>query len=327
LSGLLEPGEVEALLKAVEGGAFAAGAAPAGPVSDWDFRRPERVTKERMLALRNLHELFARSFAASLSGLLRTVAEVKLASLAQVPWQAFAAALPNPTCVAVFSCAPEPGHVLVEIGPAAMFPLIDRLLGGGLPVAGRAPVRAPERPLTAIEWSLAEGVFRKAAQDLEQMWAGVRRLSLAPVATESNPLLVQAMPPDELMLAAAFDLRVGESGGRVHVCVPLGTTEGFLGGAPAHAWHPAARPAAAPPAIAEGPLGEAQVRVSVELARATVTVRELVALEPGDVIETRTRAGAPAAVLVEGRPKFEARAATYRGHYAAEVQGPGGKRE
>lgn len=65
-------------------------------VRDYDFKRPERVSKDQMLALQTLHEAFARSYGASLSGFLRTIVEVKVASCEQMTYSEFIAGLPNP---------------------------------------------------------------------------------------------------------------------------------------------------------------------------------------------------------------------------------------
>jgi hypothetical protein len=42
-------------------------------IKEYDFKRPERISKDQMRALQTLHETFARNFGASLSGFLRTI--------------------------------------------------------------------------------------------------------------------------------------------------------------------------------------------------------------------------------------------------------------
>src|SRR5213592_5390 len=95
MSNVLDQSEVDALLAAVDtgqvngGGGSAAGiGAPqifssAGrptslDVHVYDFKRPERVSKDQMRALEALHEGFGRNFGAALSGYLRTIVEVNV---------------------------------------------------------------------------------------------------------------------------------------------------------------------------------------------------------------------------------------------------------
>lgn len=313
MSDILNPAEVETLLRVVEAGQLASAPAPASSLP-YDFKRPERVSKEQIRALANLHEVFARSFGASLSGMLRTLTEVRLESMAQMTYQEFVAGLPNPTCFTLFSCEPLAGSMMIEFGPDMVFPVMDRLLGGG---RGTGPM--PERPLTAIEWSLAGTITRRALEDIAAMWAIVKKLDLKPVSSESNPLLIQAMPPNELVVVAGFSVRVADAQGRMNVCIPYVTIEPLVADVEAHSWYPAAAATATAPPQVKGPLAQAAVKVSAVLAETTITLRELLNIEAGDIIETAHPANEPVTLLIEGRPKFAGKAATWRNRWSVEV--------
>ncbi len=313
MSDILNPAEVETLLRVVEAGQLSSAPAPASSLP-YDFKRPERVSKEQIRALANLHEVFARSFGASLSGMLRTLTEVHLESMAQMTYQEFVAGLPNPTCFTLFSCEPLAGSMMIEFGPDMVFPVMDRLLGGG---RGTGPM--PERPLTAIEWSLAGTITRRALEDIAGMWAIVKKLDLKPVSSESNPLLIQAMPPNELVVVAGFSVRVADAQGRMNVCIPYVTIEPLVADVEAHSWYPAAAATAVAPPQVKGPLAQATVKVSAVLAETTITLRELLNIEAGDVIETAHPAIEPVTLLIEGKPKFAGKAATWRNRWSVEV--------
>ena len=55
-------------------------------IRPYDFKRPERISKDQMRALEMLHETFARNFGASLSGYLRTIVEVRVSHAAQMTY-------------------------------------------------------------------------------------------------------------------------------------------------------------------------------------------------------------------------------------------------
>src|SRR5213596_3447739 len=118
---VLSQSEVENLLNAMDPGAKAgaakrpAAAATPAPgaaakarekVTPYDFKRPERVGKEQMRALQTLHEGFGRNFGAALSGLLRSIVEVKLTSVDQLTYGEFVFSLENPTCFNLINAAP-----------------------------------------------------------------------------------------------------------------------------------------------------------------------------------------------------------------------------
>jgi len=152
---VLDQNEVDALLAAVDQGAVQE--QPSAKIFSrtkhlteveirpYDFKRPERVSKDQMRALEALHEGFSRNFGAALSGYLRTIVEVSVANIEQLTFSEFTHALPNPTCFNLLSAKPLDGQMCLEISPLIIYPIIDRLLGGS-----NADLFIPQRPLTAI---------------------------------------------------------------------------------------------------------------------------------------------------------------------------------
>src|SRR5204862_2027248 len=129
----------------------------------YDFKRPERVGKDQMRALQSLHEGFGRNFSAALSALLRSIVEVKLTSVDQLTYSEFVFSLENPTCFNLLRAEPLEGHIILDLNPSIIFPIIDRLLGGG-----RAPSQnVPRRPLTEIELRLTSRIIDLAIAALK----------------------------------------------------------------------------------------------------------------------------------------------------------------
>ena len=112
-------------------------------ISPYDFKRPERVGKEQMRSLQTMHEGFGRNFGASLSALLRTIVELKLTSVDQLTYSEFVFSLENPTCFNLINAAPLEGQLILDINLSLLFPIIDRLLGGGNDPGFRPVGRSP----------------------------------------------------------------------------------------------------------------------------------------------------------------------------------------
>jgi flagellar motor switch protein FliM len=107
VSDVLDQSEVDALLAAVDTGqvtpeasspVFGRSGRANLDVQVYDFKRPERVSKDQMRALEALHEGFGRNLGAALSGYLRTIIEVSVAHIEQLTYSEFIHSLPNPTC-------------------------------------------------------------------------------------------------------------------------------------------------------------------------------------------------------------------------------------
>src|SRR5947209_17369610 len=187
---VLSQAEVESRLSAMEahsarGGAATeiespviAGARPGvrlrEKVVPYDFKRPERVGKDQMRALQSLHEGFGRNFSAALSALLRSIVEVKLTSVDQLTYGEFVFSLENPTCLNLLRVEPLEGNLILDINPSILYPIIDRLLGGG-----RDPAPIARRPLTEIELRLVARITNLFLEQLRAAWANVIELQLS----------------------------------------------------------------------------------------------------------------------------------------------------
>ena len=164
-------------------------------ISPYDFKRPERVGKEQMRSLQTMHEAFGRNFGASLSALLRTIVELKLTSVDQLTYSEFVFSLENPTCFNLINAAPLEGQLILDINLSLLFPIIDRLLGGGSDPG--APIR---RPLTEIELRLVSRITDLFCKEMKHAWENVLDLDLSIDRVESNPQLVQIVPPNEVVV-------------------------------------------------------------------------------------------------------------------------------
>src|SRR5687767_12442732 len=239
---VLSQAEVESLLTTMETGGARTGAAkpapPKGPsrlrdrVLPYDFIRPERVGKEQMRALQSLHEGFGRNFGAELSALLRCIVEVKLTSVDQLTYSEFIFSLENPTCFNLLRAEPLEGNLILDINPSILYPIIDRLLGGG-----RESGPLARRPLTEIEKRLVSRINDLFLAELRHAWENVVELKLSVVRMESNPQLVQIVPPNEVVVLISFELTLHDDvRGMLNLCIPFNSIERISSKLSANSW-------------------------------------------------------------------------------------------
>src|SRR6185503_11699053 len=156
----------------------------------------------------------ARNFAVAMSALLRTTLDVRLVSVDGLTYSEFAFGLEDPTCLNVIRAKPLPGKLVLDINPGILYPIIDRLLGGG-----RESGPVARRPLTQIEVRLVSRITSLFLDELRRAWENVLPLKLAVVRVESNPQLVQIVPPNEVVVLISFELTVGDVRGMMNLCV------------------------------------------------------------------------------------------------------------
>ncbi len=330
MAEVLDQNEVDALLAAVDaeessaeshGGAqvFSTRRRPGDEeleIRTYDFKRPERVSKDQMRALENLHEAFSRNFGAALSGFLRTIMEVKVANIEQMTFSEFTHSLPNPTCFNLLSCAPLEGSICFEISPLIIYPVIDRLLGGS-----NAELFIPQRPLTAIENRLVGKILARAMTALKEAWANIIDANFKLEETESNPALVQIVPPNEVVVVVGFELKMGNRAGTMSLCIPYAVIEPVVDKLSSQSWSSykkLTRDSKLRERMA-GSLESAKVDVAAVMANTTMTLHDLVNLQVGDLILTEKPASAPLALTIEGKRKFVGQLGQHRGNRAYKV--------
>jgi len=286
-------------------------------IREYDFKRPERVSKDQMRALETLHEAFSRSFGAALSGFLRTIIETKVSSIEQMTFAEFTHSLPNPTCFNLISCDPLDGEICLEISPLIVYPIIDRLLGGS-----NADLFIPQRPLTSIELRLVSQLLSRATASYTEAWSSILNIDFKVTEHESNPALVQIVAPNEVVVVVGFEIKMGGRAGTMAMAIPYAVIEPVIDKLSNQTWAAYKRNRKDPKLRhrVAGHLESAKVDVSAVLADTTMTVSELRNLTPGDIILTEKPASGPLTLLVEGKRKHIGHLGQFRGNRAFKVK-------
>jgi flagellar motor switch protein FliM len=215
----LTPRDLELLLadpaaRAADGPSFSA-----VPPARYNFRRPDRISKEQIRALQFLHERFARHVSTSLAAYLRSMTELSLVSVEQFAYSDFLMALSDPTAYYAVSMSPFDELAGLEINPAVAFSMVERMLGGGGQVV---PV---ERALTDIEQNVIDSVVKILLDSLTETWRPVIETTFGIRGRETRPQMLQVASANDTVLMLVFDMRVGDAHGALNLCLPASLVE------------------------------------------------------------------------------------------------------
>ncbi len=287
-------------------------------VTPYDFKRPERVGKEQMRAMHALHETIARNFGAVVSGMLRTMLEVKLLSVDQMTYSEFVFSLDNPSCFNVIRAEPLDGSWILDIAPALSYAVIDRMLGGD-----PEPGSVIRRPLTEIETRLIGRLVNAFLTQLCDAWENIVPLTLSIDSVESNPQLVQIVPPNEVVILVCFEVTLLRNRGMINLCIPFNTIERFNNQLSNNGWvgRRGTKATDETRATISSNVDSAAVDVIVTLAKSKIRTADLLDLSVGDLITTEKDVAEPLELSVQGVPKFHASAGAFRGKKAVRIDG------
>jgi flagellar motor switch protein FliM len=323
MSDILSQEEVDALLSAVSqgseqdygvqqsapvmGASSTASMDTSSPDSEkamslYDFRRPDRVSKDQMRTLQNLHEGYARLFSTTLTNFLRTFVEIELVSVDQLTYSEFVMSISNPSCIYVFKMEPLEGTAIMEINPSLVFFIIDRLFGG----QGRPSEQ--NRELTLIEQNVIHRIVERGLNDLKDVWEHVGVFSPKVDAYETNPQFVQIAPPGETVILISLEVRMQNASGLMSICFPYMLLESVINNLSGESWMSSQSLSTHETrAIMEEEIQDVDLNVSTVIGKTSLTIRDLLQLQRGDVLCLDKPFESDLMVQVEGKTKLAAK--------------------
>lgn len=296
---------------------------PRHPLSAWgvqyrahDFQGSKLLSQRQIQALDSLHRKFARSASSALSAYVRSKVQVQLSSVAQRAYSEFISALPNPTSLHLVYCLPGRIPFVLEVHPAVLFPMMERLLGGK-----GDEVHLPSRPLSRIEQSLADSIARKLLEELREAWGQDAGLRLDLAECEHNPLLMQIVGPGEPTLVLTFQTTLGLRTSALHLGLPLKPFEEVISRIE-KAGGPRAHDGSGVVLEREKILqriSSTQLTVSAELPSIPLQIEDILLVRPGDVVDTQIPRGSEILVMVEGKKVFRGVPVIHEGRRAVKL--------
>jgi flagellar motor switch protein FliM len=324
MSKTLSQWEIDALLNSIgtrEGAPAAPRAAPQvieRNVKLYDFRRPDKFSKEHIRAIQNIHETFARVTASSLSSYLRSATTVSLSSIEQVVYDEYVHQLANPTLVNLVELQPLAGRIVVEMNMNVGLAMLDRMMGGP------GQVKARRNELTDIELALLRSLGATISAGLRDGWTAVADLQPVLVDTVLNADLVQAALPGDIAALLLFEIQVVGLSGTISICVPHPVIEPLMDRLNTQAWFSSSsRKHGAEDdrmKLAES-IRDARLPLAVELGSTTVTVGELLDIRIDDVIRLDRSLRADLPIRAGKRARFLGRPGTLGGNRAVQITG------
>lgn len=226
MSEIMSQNEIDALLNALDSGELDVEEIQeideSKKVKLYDFKNPQKISKEQLRTLEIIHENFGRHLQTFLTGYLRASVKTEILTVDQFAYSEFSNSLPNPAFLNVIDFKPLNGQMIIEISTNLIYTIIDRLLGG-------AGVEKQEvRGFTEIELSLLKRMMQKIVNDLKDAWSNVIDAKPILEKIETNPQFAQIVPPNETIALVTMNIQIGSLEGMMNICIPYMLLEPIL---------------------------------------------------------------------------------------------------
>ncbi len=304
---ILSQEEIDALVNQLAAPEPAVGVDVGRKIKSFDFRFNKRLDKfsaNQLQTLRTLHDNFTRLLNNSLSVYLRTRVEATIISIEQVSYGDFISSIGIPSILSIYSMDPLPGSGIVQVDLNLVFSIIDRLLGG----PGWYPQKL--RDLTDIERTLMQRFMARMLNSYRESWNYLLTLSLKIEALDSNPQFIpRIIPLDQIVALVTCELKVGDMSGVMNFCLPYLVLQQIGAQLSDFQWSPSVVAGRGMTELDIAQLARnverAPVDVRVELGKTVVSLRDLIALQPGDLVMFDKPVNEPLAATVNEREKFK----------------------
>lgn len=317
---ILSQNEIDSLLEALTSGKIDVEeikhTATPSTSKPYDFRRPNKFSKEHLRSLEMLHQNFARLLTSFFSGYLRAAISVEVASVGQMIYEEFMRSIPSPTVLTIFECSPLEGAAIMETNSQVIFPLIDLMFGG----PGTATDKA--RELTDIEMTVIKKLYTQVLEHLAAAWHDLYEIRPEISAIESNPRMQQLYSPNEVVALVTFSVSIDEEPrGLMNLCIPfivlepavskLSVRQQFL--------RQAGGPKEEETKWIKHWLGFAGLNLEVILGETNITVNDFLQLQKDDVLVLSRRIDQDMELYVEKELKFGVQAGRVNNNLAVQV--------
>jgi len=312
---ILSQEEVDALLRGVSADAEEGARPPAaGGVQPYDIGRQERLVRGRMPTLELIHERFARGLRSGLTNLTRRSAEISVAPVRVVKYSEFLRNLAIPTSLNLMQVKPLRGTGLMVFEPNLVFQVVDTLFGG----PGKLTARMEGRELTPTETRIVMRMLSLAFEAYQKAWQPVYAVTLEQVRSETSVQFANIATPSEIVVVATLSVDLGGGSGDFHVCLPYAMLEPIRSVIYSSVQADRGEADSRWLSLLSAQVYRSEVELVANLAHATVSIGQLMALQPGDVVALDL----PDRVVaeVDGVSVVECRYGVVNGQYALKVE-------
>lgn len=283
-------------------------------VITFDFRLPHRLSKNQLRIFQAVHENFAEALGTYLVSRLQTQVAIEVTSVDQLFYSEYVLSIASPSCLYVCRVVESDALAILEVSPQLVLALVERLLGG----SDESP--KPPRLITRIEQTIIKGIVARAIQDLQKAWKTIAELTFKLERYESEGDFAQIAPTSEIVLVVSFQVAIGDQKFLMNLCFPTFALDSVLAklNTQSFSMHRTKGDAEWSEEILRK-LSATSLAATAVLGETRISLRELLELEPGDILRTPIPATGEVQVMIGEKPRLWGRPGISNGRVAVKV--------
>jgi flagellar motor switch protein FliM len=308
MSGFLDANEIEKLFaRASEGNLPTPAeqhAAQAGRRARWlrtvDFTRPTKFSTDQERRMRRALDTFTERAGTRLVAEHRTPIELEVIDVGQFTWHNAFSQVPDPSVYITLDCAPHDGRLLLTAELPIVLIALERMLGGKPETAPRS------RELTDIDLMVVHRLFSTIVEALSSILFDTAEMNVSIATVDTQHETVQVTSGAEPTLALTLEARLDGLSNTMSLLVPYASIAPVASAFSRHDEDAPQRDERTAAAVNHG-LSLVDVTLRAEVADTMLTLEDVLALKPGDVVRLDAPADAEVTIYADRTPVHRAR--------------------
>jgi flagellar motor switch protein FliM len=298
MADVLSQSEIDALLSALSTGEIESEDVgkeeEKHKVKLYDFRSPQKFSKEHIRTLELIHDNYARIISNYLTGQTRQNVKVKIETVEQITYEEFIHSVQNPTIITIFKMAPLVGTIVLETNPQFSLQIIDVLLGG------KGDRKIETKEFTDIDKNIMKQITTGMISNLKLAWDSILEVEPEVEAIETNPAINQTLAPNDPVALITFSVEMNKRSTFINMCIPYLSIEKILDKLVvqyAFRNDDESQMAESREKLEKG-IQKVDIDITAELGHTNITLDDFLKLTVGDVIRLDNKSSSPIKVYI-----------------------------
>ena len=318
MSTILSQSEIDALLNSMSAGEdmhpIAEDTSPEG-IRVYDFRTANKFSKEQMRTMHTIFDNFASVLSTRLTGLLRTLCEVNVASVEEQLFGEFNNSIPLPSIIATVLMPPLKGSFIFQMSSSVAYGIISCLFGGSPDYTDES------KPFTEIDVAIIGNVLPQMFRILGESWEKVAKLNPRLDRIETSPQFTQITEANEPSALITLNVKMGTVEDMITICLPHLLLQPISKQINSMAWTLGDRKEGEhfQDPVVQAHVLQTKVSLRARFHKSTAKIGELLTMKPGDILCTGHRIDDFIMMDVEQIPKFQVVLGVNDGHRVVQI--------
>jgi flagellar motor switch protein FliM len=254
-------------------------------IKDYNFKNPDKFSKDHLRVLGSIHEHFCRQVSLSLNSTLRMPIEFSVANVQQLTYGDFIDSMPEDLITSVLNMYPLVTQFCMGMEKHLIGAMLDRLLGG----SGVSNLSGDE--LTDVEVGIIKDTLKRILHFMPEGWQALIPATdeVELVALETSPIAAQIAAPSDIVALITINVEIGTDLGLMSICLPYAALEDIIITLTRQSSYRNDRLSTDDSKdVIIKKLANSSLPVKIVLARGELNLNELMDLQKGDIIKLNT---------------------------------------